>query len=75
MVVLRLTKIGRKGEARYRLVAAEKRSRRDGKPIEFLGWVEKTTTGIKKQINEDRYKYWLSKGAIPSTTVTNLMQQ
>ncbi len=71
-VVIRLSKIGRKGEARYRVVVKEKRSRRDGKPIEILGWMEKTTKEQKKNVNKERYDYWVSKGAKPSPTVSSL---
>lgn len=67
--------MGKKGEARYRLVAAEKRSRRDGRPIELLGWIKKTTKGIEKEINRQRYDYWISQGARPSNTVENLIKQ
>lgn len=73
-VVIRLTKTGRKGEAKYRVVVAEKRSRRDGKPIESLGFLEKRVNGINKNINQERYKYWLSQGALPSKTVLELMK-
>lgn len=73
-VAIRLLKTGRKGEAKYRVVVAEKRSRRDGKPIEMLGWLTKTTKGPKSEINKDRYTYWISKGAQPSTTVNNLLK-
>lgn len=74
-VVIRLSKIGRKGEARYRLVVKEKRSRRDGKPIESLGWFEKTEKGTKKEINKERYTYWLSQGAKPTSAVIKLFKQ
>ena len=50
-VIIRLSKMGRKGEARYRLVVSEKRSRRNGRPIETLGWFEKTVKGNKNEIN------------------------
>lgn len=70
---MRLTKMGRKGEARFRLVVKEKRSRRDGKAIEFLGWYEKTATGEKKELNMDRVKYWISQGAQPSPTVDKIL--
>ena len=73
-VVIRLSKMGRKGEARYRLVVAEKRSRRDGKPIETLGWFEKTTKGNKSDIKKDRYKYWISQGAQPSAAVSKIIK-
>ena len=73
-VVIRLAKMGRKGEAKYRVVVAEKRSRRNGKPIESLGYLEKTVSGVKKDINQERYKYWLSQGAKPSETVQNSLK-
>lgn len=72
-VVIRLAKIGRKGEARYRVVVKEKRSKRDGKPIEALGWLTKTTKGPKSEINKDRYDYWISKGAQSSDSVRKLL--
>lgn len=72
-VVIRLTKVGRKGEARFRIVVKEKRSRRDGKSVETLGWYEKTQTGQKKEVNRERLKYWLSQGAKPTPTVTRLL--
>lgn len=72
-VVIRLSCLGKKGEARYRLVVKEKRSRRDGGAIECLGWYEKTVTGQKKEINKKRLEYWLSQGAKPSPTVTKIL--
>ena len=72
-VAIRLTKIGRKGESRYHIVVAEKRTRRNGIPIETLGWFEKREKGQKKQINKARYDYWISQGAKPSETVSKLI--
>jgi small subunit ribosomal protein S16 len=68
-VVIRLTRTGKKGERKFRVVVKEKRSRRDGDAVEILGWYEKGANGGKKQIDLDRYNYWISKGAIPSPTV------
>ena len=73
MLVIRLTKTGHKGEAKYRLVVTEKRYRRDGSPAEYLGWVTKTTKGTQKDIDMERIKYWLSQGAQPSATVKKLI--
>ena len=73
-VVIRLSKTGKKGEAKYRVVVTEKRSRRDGKPIEELGWFEKTTKGSRNDIDRERYNYWISKGAQPTNTVFNLLK-
>lgn len=73
-VVIRLSKKGKRGEGRYRVVVTEKRYRRDGKPIEALGWYEKREKSTDKKINKDRYNYWISKGAKPSPTVEKIMQ-
>lgn len=72
-VVIRLSKMGKRGESRYRVVVKEKRSRRDGKNIETLGWWEKREKGESKEINMERANYWLSQGAKPSPTVAKLL--
>lgn len=73
-VVIRLSKTGKRGEGRYRIVVTEKRYRRDGEPIETLGWYEKREKKIEnKEINKDRYDYWISKGAKPSPTVEKIV--
>ena len=71
-VVIRLTRIGKKGERKFRIVVKEKRSKRDGDYIDLLGSYEK---GHEKnaQINMERYKYWVSHGAQPSLTVAKLI--
>jgi len=73
-VVNRLSKTGKRGEARYRVVVTEKRYRRDGKPIETLGWYEKRELEQKKDINQERYNYWISKGAKSSPTVEKIVR-
>lgn len=71
-VVIRLTRTGKKGERKFRIVVKEKRSRRDGDSIEVLGWYEMGKDGGKKQLNQERYNYWLSQGACPSPTVAGI---
>ncbi len=73
-VVIRLTQMGKKGERKFRVVVKEKRSRRDGTPIETLGWYEKRENKILKKIDQDRFAHWVSKGAIPSKTVSELVK-
>ncbi len=72
-VVIRSTRIGKKGERKFRIVVKEKRSRRDGDYIELLGWYEKGPDG-KKVINMDRFGYWVSKGALPSLAIQSLVK-
>lgn len=74
MLVIRLTKTGKKGEAKYRVIVKEKRDRRDGHAVELLGWVEKTTKGTNKQLNQERIAYWKSVGAQMSPTVQKLVE-
>lgn len=73
-VTIRLSKIGKRGESKYRIVVKEKRSKRDGKAIEILGWYEKKEKESSKRINKERYNYWLSVGAKPSSSVVKLIE-
>lgn len=66
--------MGKKGERRFRVVVKEKRSRRDGKAIETLGWYEKTEKGEKKHINKERLNYWVSSGAKPSQKISEIIK-
>ena len=72
-VVIRLSRTGKKGERKFRIVVKEKRSRRDGEAIETLGYFEKGKNG-KKEINKERYNHWRSMGAQPSPTVSKILK-
>lgn len=71
-VVIRLSRMGKRGERKFRIVVKEKRSRRDGDSIETLGSFEKGHEGAN--LNKERYNYWLSKGARPSETVAKIFE-
>ncbi len=73
-LVIRSARMGKKGERKFRVVVKEKRSRREGTPVESLGWYEKGKNG-KSDIKIDRYKYWVSVGAQPSITVEKLINE
>ncbi|MBI2195893.1 MAG: 30S ribosomal protein S16 [Candidatus Levybacteria bacterium] len=73
-VTIRLAKTGRKGEKKYRIVVKERRSDRDGRAIETLGWYEKRGQEELKSVNKERYGYWISVGAQPSVTVERLVK-
>lgn len=72
-VVIRLTKTGRRGERKFRIVVSEKRSRRDGQAIENLGWYHKTEEKETKKIDKKRYDYWVSRGAKPSEGLLKIL--
>jgi small subunit ribosomal protein S16 len=72
-VAIRFQRFGRKKVPFYRLVAIDSRDRRDGEPLEYLGWYDP----LKKEtnLNAPAIKKWLSNGAQPSETVTSLLQR
>lgn len=72
-LVIRLSRTGKKGERKFRIVVKEKRSRRDGKSLETLGSYEFGTEKGLVDVKKDRYKYWLSVGAIPSQRVMKIL--
>jgi small subunit ribosomal protein S16 len=73
-LVIRLTRTGKKGERKFRVVVKEKRSKRDGGFIDMLGWYEMSTDKSKKHIDTEKYNYWISQGALPSDTVAGLVK-
>ncbi len=73
MVKLRLRRMGRKKAPIYKIVAADSRSRRDGKFIEAVGQYDPNVHPAKLELQEDRAMYWLKSGALPTVTVKNLL--
>jgi small subunit ribosomal protein S16 len=67
--------MGKKGEAKYRVIVKEKRDRRDGSYVELLGWFEKTANGKRMDLKKDRITYWKSVGAQMSATVQKLLEE
>ncbi len=73
-VKLRLTRIGSKKNPIYRVVAADSRSPRDGKFIEIVGRYNPQTDPSTIELNEEKIKAWLDKGAQPTESVTRLLK-
>ena len=74
-LVIRLTRTGKKGERKFRIVVKEKRSKRDGGFVDMLGWYEMGSDNKKKKINMEKYKYWTGQGAQPSDTVREIVKK
>lgn len=74
-VHIRLKRTGRKNRVFYRLGAFDVRMRRDGRAIEELGWYDPLVKEDDKKfsLNRERISWWLSKGALPSNTVENML--
>ena len=75
MVKIRLKRIGARNHPVYRVVAADRRSPRDGKCIEELGTYHPSRSGQKFDLKMDRVDYWLSCGAQPSETVASFIHK
>jgi len=75
VVRIRMQRLGRTHRPFYRIAAAEKRVKRDGKVLENLGWYNPVEKDPEKQLKleSERIKYWLSVGAQPSDTVMDIL--
>jgi small subunit ribosomal protein S16 len=73
MLKLRLKRTGKKRSPFYRLVIMENTFRRDGRPIEELGYYNPMTKQYK--FNTDKIKKWLSYGIKPTETVLSLLKK
>ncbi len=73
MVKLRLKKFGKKKEASYRIVAAFSTTRRDGRPIEELGFYNPRTD--ETRLNVPAIIKRLQEGAQPTETVRSILRK
>ena len=73
--VLRLKRAGAKKAPIYHLVAADKRSPRDGRFIETIGHYRPREQPAVVEVDGDRARAWLAKGAQPTETVWSLLKQ
>ncbi|MEI6380703.1 MAG: 30S ribosomal protein S16 [Cyanobacteriota bacterium ELA615] len=73
MIKLRLKKFGKKREASYRIVAMVSTSRRDGRPIEELGFYNPRTDETKLDVPAIVKR--LKEGAQPTETVRSILRK
>ena len=62
-VRIRLTRVGATKQPSYRVVVADSRSARDSRSIETLGHYNPRTDPIELNIDADKAKAWMAKGA------------
>lgn len=75
MLVIRLSRKGRRNFPMYRLQVAENSMPTDGKFVEIVGSYNPTATDQPLEVKKDRVEYWISKGAQPSNTVAKLLNK
>ena len=73
-VKLRLTRVGKKKQPQYRIVAADSRAPRDGRFIEKLGHYDPRQDPSALTVDNDKAVKWLSQGAQPTERVAKLLQ-
>ena len=74
-VKLKLTRYGSKKKPFYRVVAANAETRRDGRPLAFLGYYNPLTNPVDVKLDAEKVRKWLSLGAEPTDTVRSLLKQ
>jgi small subunit ribosomal protein S16 len=73
-VRMRLTRVGSKKNPIYRVVVADSRSPRDGRFIEIVGRYNPQTDPSTIELDDEKIKDWIGKGAQPSDAVAKLIK-
>jgi small subunit ribosomal protein S16 len=74
-VKIRLRREGRKGQPSYRIVVADSEAPRDGRFVAMLGHYFPRAKGKQIDVDIERAKQWLEKGATPSETVQSILKK
>jgi small subunit ribosomal protein S16 len=75
MVKIRLTRVGAKKRAFYRIQAIDERKKRDGRPLEFLGTYDPNSDPATVKLKTAAIDAWIAKGAQMSDTVASLVHR
>ena len=73
MIKLRLKRFGKKREASFRLVACNSTSRRDGRPLQELGFYNPRTK--ETRLDTEALRIRLGQGAQPTDAVRALLEK
>nr|YP_009163570.1 chloroplast 30S ribosomal protein S16 [Triparma laevis]BAS19024.1 chloroplast 30S ribosomal protein S16 [Triparma laevis] len=73
MLKLRLKRVGRKRQPAYRLVVMTNDTRRDGRPVDQVGYYNPITKESK--FDNEKIIGWLNQGVQPTETVENLLKK
>lgn len=73
-VKMRLTRMGEKRNAMYRIVVSDSRSPRDGRFVDEVGTYNPNTDPSTFKIDEEKAKKWIANGAKPTEVVSKLLK-
>jgi len=74
-VKIRLKRVGAKKSPAYRIVVADSRIQRDGRPIEELGYYDPMVNPAVFKIHEEKALMWLERGAMPTPTAKTILNR
>jgi small subunit ribosomal protein S16 len=74
-VRIRLARHGRKKSPMYRVVVQDSRSARNGKTIDMLGIYNPVVDPKVIEIEQDKAKAWMEKGALPTDAVERIFEK
>jgi len=72
---IRLRRVGRKKQPEYRIVVTDRRAARDGRFIETIGHYKPRENPALIEVDAEKTRAWLAKGATPSDTVRSLLRK
>ncbi len=73
MLKIRLAQYGSKNRRTYRIVTIEEGKRRNGKPVEILGFYNPLVKPAQISVDHDRIAYWKNLGAVITPGVAKLL--
>src|SRR6516225_10539645 len=74
VLMIRLSRIGKKKKPFYRVVVIERTRPRDGRVVDAVGTYDPLQKPAGIKLDADRVRHWLSKGAQPSDTVRSFIK-
>ncbi|MDL1968125.1 MAG: 30S ribosomal protein S16 [Deltaproteobacteria bacterium] len=74
-VKIRLARHGAKKRPFYRIIVADSESPRDGKYLEAVGTYNPLKDPAEVSLKEERIRYWMNQGAIPTNTIKSLFKK
>ncbi len=75
MLRIRLSRHGAKKDPHYRVVVSDRKSPRDGRFVEIVGYYNPALQPVRLKLNLERVHYWIGRGAQPSGTVRALIKR
>jgi small subunit ribosomal protein S16 len=75
LLKIRLRRTGAKKQPSYRVVVAESTAPRDGTFLEILGFYNPLTHPTTFQVDADKTRQWIERGALPTDRVARLLDK